>query len=481
MGEIHLPWMRQPRSLPTAQEQHPILRAMDAQVLVLPSLGLRSRIANSAPTISGAWRSQPASLGVAGDGVGAGFDETGGDITGYFQFPNRTAASTAGNTFAGIFLKTATVSAGSNNFAYWFHFGSSLNVGPSATTTYNVGTQFSLYQDASQLGSSVGITIGVPYFLLASWEAKGASSAWYIKIRNLLTGKLDSNQSGTSTYSGTGTSTWQMCGGSAFGRAFPGYVYLGAMGARYLPSDLADKWLADPWQVFEPEDEGFVGGASGAYTLTAAAGTFTEAGQDAGLLATRTIAGAAGAFALAGQDAGLRSTRTITGDAATFTENGQDAGLRAARLITGDAATFTETGQDAGLRAARLITGDAGAIALTGQDATLTYTPAGAYSISADAGSFAETGQDAALLHARLMAADSGAFAFTGNDASLVYTPAGSYSMTAAAGSFALTGRDAALVYSGATGPEFDPNYVLKYAPGGFSIARPRNAWTVKS
>lgn len=224
---------------------------------------------------------------------------------------------------------------------------------------------------------------------------------------------------------------------SGFEEYFDGSIELARVRNVALSAQQVRRLYESPYSLYEIPARIWVPTASGSpYSLTAEAGSFSETGQAAGLTATRTIAGAAGSFTEIGQAAGLTATRTIAGGTGAFTE--------------------------------------------TGQDAALIYTPAGAYTLSAAAGSFSETGQDAALLHATLMAAAPGSFAFTGNAASLVYTPAGSYSLTAAAGSFAMTGRDAALAYSGATGPEYDPRFQIKYPSGGFSVAMPRNAWTIK-
>lgn len=232
-----------------------LLAAMGAEVLVIPSIAhARDLLRGTLPTTSGTMTMRPGGLLFGGEGVGLGYDESGADITGYWQYASRTAASARGNTFVGIFVKTATVSAAANNFANWFKFGSVLNAGPTATTTYNNGTQFSLFQNVTQLGTSINITLGTPYMICAAWQANGAGSPWYFKIRNLLDGTLVANQSGTSTYSGTGNSTWELAGSAAFGKAFPGYVYLGAMGSKYMPPQVADEWLRNPWMIVDPTD-----------------------------------------------------------------------------------------------------------------------------------------------------------------------------------------------------------------------------------
>lgn len=272
-----------------------LLAAMGAEVLVIPSIAhARDLLRGTLPTTSGTMTMRPGGLLHGGEGLGLGYDESGADITGYWQYASRTAASARGNTFVGILVKTATVSAGSNNFAYWFHFGTSLNVGPAATTTYNNGTQFSFFFDSTQLGTSVNITIGVPYMIVASLQANGAGSAWYLKVRNLRTGAIDSNQSGTATYSGTGSSTWNMMGGSAFGKAWPGYMYLGAMGSKYLPPQIADEWIRNPWLIVDANDSWAAtdagAGGGGTFSVSVSEAISAADAPSAAMIAAATIA-----------------------------------------------------------------------------------------------------------------------------------------------------------------------------------------------
>jgi hypothetical protein len=91
-------------------------------------------------------------------------------------------------------------------------------------------------------------------------------------------------------------------------------------------------------------DIGAVAFQSSGYTLTAAAGTFTETGQDARLLATRRITAAAGAFTESGQAATLKATRLVTAAAGSYALTGNDAGLSAGIPITVSDATIDTTG-----------------------------------------------------------------------------------------------------------------------------------------
>jgi len=141
------------------------------------------------------------------------------------------------------------------------------------------------------------------------------------------------------------------------------------------------------------------GTGGGSYTVTADAGAYTLAGQDAALVKSRIVVADAGSYALAGQDASVLVGHKLTADAGTYTLAGQDAALLRGRVV------------DAG----------AGAYALAGQDATLTYAPSGSYSLTADAGAYALAGQAATLLLARVMSADAGVYALAGQDATITH------------------------------------------------------------
>jgi hypothetical protein len=155
------------------------------------------------------------------------------------------------------------------------------------------------------------------------------------------------------------------------------------------------------------------------YTLTAAAGSFTETGIAASLKFNRVLASATGSFSMSGKTAILSRSR----------------------IIAASTGAFTLTGNAAGLTAQRKLTAAVGAFTLTGNAATLTYSTAGSYTLTASTGSFALTGNAAALKAARRMTAAAGAFTLTGNAATLLRPR----TLTAASGAFTLTGYDAVL------------------------------------
>lgn len=293
--------------------------------------------------------------------------------------------------------------------------------------------------------------------------------------------------------------------------------------ALYWSSDYVDNTALRPKLVVEYTE---AGGAP--YTLDADAGAYTLTGQAAGLLASRVLALDTGEYALTGQAAGLLAARALAADAGEYALTGHDQALTAARLIALDTGEYTTTGQDpaltiarllgldageyaltgtdptliaarllaldageyaltgndAGLLAARLLTLDAGGYTLTGQDATLTYTPAGAYTLDLDAGAYTLTGHAVELLISRVLSADAGVYALTGADADVLRgfalaADAGAYAVTGNAaglalarvlgldaGAYALTGRDVTLVYSGGVTPTPDSRIYVVAADG---------------
>ena len=107
------------------------------------------------------------------------------------------------------------------------------------------------------------------------------------------------------------------------------------------------------------------GGSAGAYTLTAATGSYALSGQAANLLKSRVLVSAVGGYALTGVAASLARSHKLT------------------------AAT--------------------GAYVYTGVAANLLYTPsAGAYTLTANAGSYSLAGNDASLTHGVVTSSPSG-------------------------------------------------------------------------
>lgn len=204
------------------------------------------------------------------------------------------------------------------------------------------------------------------------------------------------------------------------------------------------------------------------YSLTAAQGSYSLAGQSADLSYGRTVAADQGSFSINGQDAGLISARTLTSDFGSFTVTGQDAGLNrgytiaagqgsysfagqnaellATRTIVAEQGSYSFTGQDVGMIAARTITAVQGNYSLSGQAAILLKTSV----ITADVGSIVLNGQSVDLRRGFGLVAGSGSYALNGQDAGLTRT----YIAACDYGSFALNGQDVTLVYGRAISAE---------------------------
>lgn len=182
-------------------------------------------------------------------------------------------------------------------------------------------------------------------------------------------------------------------------------IYAAAIWSREMLGGEAVQLSRNPWQLFAPQTRRIwvPGAVGGAYTVTADAGAYTLAGQDAALIKTRILTADAGAYALSGQAASV-----LVG-----------------RLVTGDAGAYSLAGQDATLLRARVVSADSGAYALSGQDAALTYVPAGStYTLTCDAGAYAMSGQAASLLLGRVVSADAGAYSINGQDATISWSGA---------------------------------------------------------
>lgn len=192
--------------------------------------------------------------------------------------------------------------------------------------------------------------------------------------------------------------------------------------------------------------------SSGAYSLTAAAGSFALTGQSANLRAARKLAASAGSFTLTGQSAGLLFGHKLSASLGAFTLTGNAATFRLTRGLTAVAGSFVLTGQAAVLAKGYSFSATAGSFALTGQPASLLVTRR----LTAVAGSFVLSGQTAGLFKGKTMPAAAGSFALSGNAVNLRFAR----KFAVAAGSFILTGLAASL-YKGKT---------LSVTPGTFTF-----------
>ena len=281
-------------------------------------------------------------------------------------------------------------------------------IGPrQASASYNVG----LYNGASFFGSTLAASaVGLHTIVITG---DGTTATFYVD-------GVVSTTSCASTiaaldglvlngYSSTG-------GGYGFNNTST--ILLAGAELRAWNADEALEFTDNPWSIADPQTRSiFIPAASGgAYTLTAAQGTFTETGNNAGLTAQRNISASQGSFAESGQSTGLNAQRKIAASQGSFAESGQAADLTktGSYSLTASQGSFAESGQVAGLTAQRKIGAEPGSISLIGQAATLTKTTAGQYVLTAAYGSFSETGQSTNLTAQRLLASSAGSIVLAG-------------------------------------------------------------------
>jgi hypothetical protein len=255
---------------------------------------------------------------------------------------------------------------------------------------------------------------------LYSWVVNGTSCACYINGVLIETLTVTHGAAVTAAIATANAAVGWGCGGAI--QAW--YVH-----NRPLDQSEIVALSVSPWAMLAPSsaaDPFFFagGGGAGAYTLTAAQGS----------------------FALTGQAANLLFGRKLTAAQASFTLNGQAVNFVHGYKFAAAQASFALSGQSANLLFNRKLTAAQGSFALTGFAANLVYTTVGAYTLTAAQGSFAFTGKAANLLFGRKVTAAQGSFSLTGQSANLLFNRL----LSATRGSFTLTGFDAALSKTGA-------------------------------
>jgi hypothetical protein len=187
--------------------------------------------------------------------------------------------------------------------------------------------------------------------------------------------------------------------------------------------------------------------AGGAYTMPAAVGTTTMAGQIAGLRAARNTAGGLGTLTPAGQVAGLRAARKTAGGLGTLTPAGQAATLSYARVMPAGLGTLAMAGPVVNLiysTGPAILPAGVGVMTIGGQAATLARSTV----MPVATGALVIGGQAAALARSTVMSAELGALTISGQTVELDYTEAitNHYTMTVTTGTLTIAGQDAALV-----------------------------------
>ena len=299
------------------------------------------------------------------------------------------------------------------------------------------------YGERALFGSSIFSATGKPLSLILTFDGFTYSPGGTAYVDGVPVGTY-SNADGTPA-TDAGATAW-------IGRRYDGAtqldgrIYYLAIVDGQLNAAEASRIYREKWTLHAPRPIWVPVSTANAYTLTAGQGSYTSTGQSAGLIAARTISAAQGSYALTGQDAGLYFGHLLTAAQGSYSLSaGQSVSLLAARLLGAAQGSYSLTGQDAALTTARLLAAGQGSYTLSGQDVTLTYTPAGSYSLTASAGTYGLTGQSAGLIVSRLLGAAQGLYSLTGQSVTLTYGSGTNYTITADYGAYSLTGQAAAL------------------------------------
>lgn len=180
---------------------------------------------------------------------------------------------------------------------------------------------------------------------------------------------------------------------------------------------------------------GFLGGDTGVRMQN-----FVVTDTASGAPATFTLVAASGAYSIAGQAAGLLAGRKLTATTGAYTIGGRTVGLlRAARLALATGA-YAIAGRAAGLLKASRIALVTGAYSIAGQAVGLTKSVTG-YVLSLASGVYAVSGKTVGLAAARKLTTATGAYTITGRPVTLSLMRR----LALAAGSYAIAGRTLAL------------------------------------
>lgn len=377
----------------------------------------------------------------------------------------RNANTTGSVTFSG----NSTVAPTSICIACIFIIGNTANNGILVYTTgtsttcpmlWVTGTKLELTTGTGSIHatSNIVLTSNVPYFAVASYPINSAGNINFA-VTNLQTGQI-STAAVANTFAATAPNGTIVINGDTLGDASDAYIAAAMVSLAGLNPSEVKAWAQDPWSFWYPPKTDLAGmlkaSSNSAYTLTAAAGSYSVSGQAAGLNSTRTLTAAAGSYAVSGQNAGTIYGRTLTASAGSYSLSGQAAALRSARSLTATAGAYTVSGQAANLSKSNTsytLTAAAGSYSVSGQNAGTIA----ARKLTATAGSYTVSGISANLNSARKLTAATGSYSVSGLPAALPVK----LSLQAATGAYTLTGQSAVLSNSsagvGSTNPHSQP------------------------
>jgi hypothetical protein len=161
--------------------------------------------------------------------------------------------------------------------------------------------------DGAQKSSAIGAVLtGVPFFAAAT-STGSVLNSWF---NNYKSPDIATSNSGFAGYSAPKLIIGYGGGGTAGGGSYALTSDVTAAFVIKYNRVLSDLELvsifANPWQLFAPLPRRIwapVSAGGGAYTITAAAGSYALAGKTAALLKTRILSAAAGSYALTGNTA----------------------------------------------------------------------------------------------------------------------------------------------------------------------------------
>jgi hypothetical protein len=209
---------------------------------------------------------------------------------------------------------------------------------------------------------------------------------------------------------------------------------------------------------------------SGAYTLTAQAGTYNLTGAAAALRKSKLLTASGGTYTLNGQQATIKRSKLITASGGSYSLGGASATILKSKVIAASGGSYSMTGATATVLRSRLLTASGGTYSITGQQVTITYgASAAAYLLTAQGGSYSLNGQQATLLRSKRLVASGGIYSYVGQQVTI----SRSRYLSASGGSYVYNGSDAILsrtrklVASGGSYLVSGQDVVITYQLGG--------------
>ena len=181
--------------------------------------------------------------------------------------------------------------------------------------------------------------------------------------------------------------------------------------------------------------------AGGAFSLTAASGSYALSGQPVSLTQAHVVPANQGSYVLSGQDIGLEYGHTVIAAQGSYALSGQDVAFPRGYAVGAAQGSYALNGQAVTPAWGHRLDAGQGSYALSGQD---TSFPLG-FAVTAEPGAYVLSGQAIALLFDRVVAAAQGAYALSGQDVNLITV--GQFLLTAAAGAYVLSGQDVSLLF----------------------------------